>query len=366
MAGRSRSERLRCTLGLALGSALVVISLDAAGQGLPPMARAPDPPPAPAPTENALPASAEPASVTGPAAPATEVRDLGLTPDLERPWQITADVQYRTLLVTDGDPANDRRVIYRLQPGYEVLPALIAFVRFGLDQQFVRVDDEAGTRFEDTALGAYYVHSVDLSRLGWERSLGLFHRLRFYLPTSFQSQQQDLYTAAEWTTRARVQLTGAFYAGLVGVLQYRWHEYAEQAGPGGGTLPRFIVEGLAFAEWSPLVSERYGNLTAGLALVADETVHHSGRDPGSLAPGDLPPGTLAAGDDVVQSRGAETFVSPHYGYQLYLTYAPPVPANLTLTASLEQAGSVLSNGEPRLYFVHRDQTEVVLRATATF
>jgi hypothetical protein len=30
------------------------------------------------------------------------------------------------------------------------------------------------------------------------------------------------------------------------------------------------------------------------------------------------------------------------------------------------AGSVLSNGEPRLYFVHRDQTEIVLRATATF
>ena len=248
---------------LAAGSVVLAVSIDAVGQGLPPIAQAPAPtPPVSAVTPSLTPPPTEPST----AAPAkASVKDLGITPDLERPWQVTADVQYRALLVTDDNPANDRRAIYRLQGAYEVLPALFAFVRLGLDQRFVRVDDESGTRFEDIALGAYYVHSLNLSQTGWERSLGLFHRLRFYLPTSFLSQQQDLYTAAEWTSRGRVQIAGRFYAGLVGLLQYRFHEYAEQAGPGGGTLPRFILEGQAFAEWSPTLPDRYGGLTAGLA-----------------------------------------------------------------------------------------------------
>lgn len=298
------------------------------------------------------------------AAGESTARDLSLPPPSERRWQLMGDILYRTLAVTDRDPANDRRVIYRAQGNYEILPGLNAFLRMGIDQRFVRVDDESGMRFEDIAFGAFYVHALSLAPLGWDRTVGLFHRFRAYLPTGFESQQQDLYTALEWTSRARVNIVDQLFAGGRGVLQYRFHEYAEQAGPGGGTLPRFVAEAQLFVEYSPIVSARYGTLTVGADTYFSETVDYPARDPRTITAAALPPGTLDPGGGSIGAGGATTFAGPGYGFDLYATYAPR--PYLMFTASLEQGGSVLSNGGPHVYLFNRDETAVGLRATAIY
>jgi len=230
----------------------------------------------------------------------------------------------------------------------------------------VSVDGESGVRLEDLVLGATAEQSVPLTPLGWNRTLGLSHWFRIYLPTSFASQQQNLYLATEWSTRARVRLVGALFAGIRGTLHYRFHEYAEQSGPEGGTLPRLVAELRPFAEYTPLDSEKWGTITVGADLVGDETIDYPSRDPADIAASELPPGTLAGPRGSIGGAGSsDSFVTPHYGYDLYAAYTPPIPY-LSFVISLEQSGNVVRYGEPRLYFIHRDQTELVLQAVATF
>lgn len=296
-----------------------------------------------------------------------EARDLSLERPVGKDWQLLGDIQYRTLAVRDEDPANDQRMLYRLQAGYDPpVPGLTVFAHIGFEQRFVSVQGESGVRMEDAVLGAMFQHDVSLERLGWDRSLGFLHRLRFFLPTSFRSQQDDLYLAAQWSTRARVRLLDRLFAGLQGALHYRAYEYAEQAGPGGEALPHYAAEVLAFAEYSPLVSRELGSLTLGADVYADETIDYAARDPASLRAADLPPGTLAGSTGTLLGAGSnDTFVSPHFGYDFYVTYRPPIE-HLQLTASIEQVGNAVRYGESRVFLFHRDETELVLRLTATY
>jgi hypothetical protein len=298
------------------------------------------------------------------AEPAREARDLSLQRPIGKRWQLLGEVQYRALAVRDADPANDQRMLYGLQGSYALRPELLLAARVGLEQRFVRVDDESGVRFTDSALSALYQQSLSLAPLGWDRPLSLVHRLRVLLPTSFRSQQDDLLLATDWMTRARVRVTGQLFAGLRGLVQYRAHQFAEQAGPGGPALPRLVAEALAFAEYSPIVSPELGTLTLGGDVYADQTIDYPSRDPGSLDAADLPPGTLDSGD-VLGAGTTDTFASPHFGFDLYVIYQPPVE-HVLLMASLEQAGNAARYGETRLYLFHRDETEVALRVLLSY
>jgi hypothetical protein len=125
------------------------------------------------------------------------------------------------------------------------------------------------------------------------------------------------------------------------------------------------VELAPFAEYSPLVSDQWGTLTIGADLIGDETWYYPSRDPASIPSSQLPPGTLAGSDGSIAGAGSDNYVTPHYGYDLYVAYAPPIPY-LSFMVSLEQSGNVVRNGEPRLYFIHRDQTELALHLVATY
>jgi hypothetical protein len=308
-------------------------------------------------------ASPTPPGTVG-AEPAREARDLSLQRPLDKRWQLLGELQYRALAVRDDDPANDQRLLYGLQGSYALRPELLLSARVGLEQRFVSVDDESGLRFTDSALSALYQQTLSLAPLGWDRPLSLVHRLRALFPTSFRSQQDDLLFATDWMTRARVRLTGQLFAGLRGLLQYRAHEFAEQAGPGGQALPLLVAEALAFAEYSPIVSPELGTLTLGADVYADQTIDYASRDPGSLDANTLPPGTLD-GDDVLGAGTTDTFSSPHFGFDLYVIYQPPVE-HVLLMASLEQAGNAARYGETRLYLFHRDETEVALRVLLSY
>jgi hypothetical protein len=293
--------------------------------------------------------------------PPTEARDLSVQRPVTKPWQVLGEAQYRTLVVRDEDPANDQRMIYRLGFNYAVLPQLILSARGGVQQRFVAEPDESGLRLEDMALSALLLQNVDLAPFGWDRKLSLIHRLRLYLPTSRRSQQDDLYFAAEWMSRARVRVVDQLFTGLLGVLQYHAHDYAEQAGPGGEALPRVVAQALAFVEYSPIVSPSLGTLTVGADAYVDQVFDYPSRDPGQLSASELPPGTLAESTDTIIGSGTtDAFSNPRFGYDLYVVYQPPIE-HLLFTASLEQGGNAVRYGETRLFLFHRDETELALR-----
>lgn len=280
-------------------------------------------------------------------------------------WRLVGEAHYRSLLVTDEDPANDRYLLYRLQGTYFPLPWLGVFARVGLFQRFVAVDGESGLRLEDTELGATAEQRVALAPWGGDRTLLLSHALRVFLPTSFTSAQQDLYFAGEWSTRAQLRVWDQLVAGARGIVHYRFHEYAEQAGPGGATLPRLVLSARPFVEYTVLDGlQGLGTLTFGASLYGDQTFDYPARDPADLGAEELPPGTLTA-SDVRGAGSSDSFLDPHYGYALYGVYTLP-NRHLSVVLSLEQNGSVVRYGEPRLYFIHRDQTELVLALVGNY
>jgi hypothetical protein len=288
-----------------------------------------------------------------------------------RRWSVSAEAQLRMLMVSDSDPANDRAMAYRLQGGYEVLDWLTLLARVGVDQRFVAPEGESGVRLQDTLLAALASQSVSLKPLGWERTLALRHRLGLYLPTSFESREQDLYAAPEWLTQARLEPIARIACGLRGVLQYRFHEYAEQAGPGGGTLPRFVAEALAFVEYTPLESRELGVLTVGADAYGYESVDYPAREQGGLAGVTLPQGVDLDPDATGGAEASDVYAAPHYGYDLYVNYVPPIALgqgrdNFAFTASLEQGGNVLRNGEPRIFFFNRDETVLAFKVAARY
>jgi hypothetical protein len=288
-------------------------------------------------------------------------------------WSVSGEAQLRMLLVSDSDPANDRSLSYRLQGGYELLDWLTVLARVGLDQRFVAEEGESGLGVQDSLLAALVGQSVSLESLGWSRTLSLRHRLGLYLPTSRESREQDLYAATEWLTQARIEPLARLACGLRGVLQYRFHEYAEQAGPGGRTLPRFVVEGLAFVEYSPIVSPSLGTLTVGADVYGYESVDYPARGQGSLDGVTLPDGVELDPDATSGDSASETYAAPHYGYDLYVNYVPRIALspsssvdNFALTASLSQGGNVLRNGEPRVFFFNRDETVLAFKIAARY
>ena len=363
----TRASSVTAALGLAVSSA--VLPSVALGQGLPPQAASAgeEATTADGGAAAASPAADAPAAGEGttqagaPGSQAREARDLSLPRPDDKRWQVGGEMQYRTLVVRDTDPANDQRLFYRLQAGYEPLENLILSARAGVVQRFVSVEDESGVRLEDASLSALLQQSVGLESLGWDRQLTLAHRLRVYLPTSFNSQQEDLLFAAELSSRARVRVTGQLFAGLRGLVQYHAHSYAEQAGPAGAMQPRFVADALAFTEYSPLVSPKYGTLTVGGDIYVNQTFDYPSRDPSSIPASDLPQGTLADNTDTFLGAGSsDTFSSPNFGYDVYVLYQPPLE-HLLFMASLEQVGSAQRYGETHVYLFQRDETELALR-----
>lgn len=368
------------TLVSVVGSVVGSVAPAAAAEDKGSAAQAAQPPAAAVSSGSAAPAAAEPAAGAGLDTPAPaggvpvatgadlttgiDPRDALRRPPRDKSWRVAGEGHYRSLLVTDEDPANDRYLLYRLQGSYFPLPWLSVFARLGLFQRFAASEDESGLRLEDTVLGATAEQPVSLAPWGWERTLLLSHTLRVFLPTSFASSQQDLYFAGEWSTRAQLRLSDALVAGARGTVHYRFHEYAEQAGPGGVTLPRLVVSARPFVEYTVLRSERWGTLTFGGDVYGDETLHYPSRDPDTISAAALPPGTLSA-ESIRGAGSSDSYVTPHYGYDLYGVYLLP-NRHLFVVLSLEQNGNVVRYGEPRLYFIHRDQTELALAVGGNF
>lgn len=286
-----------------------------------------------------------------------------LAPD--KPWILYAELAARLLVVSDEDPANDRSVSYRAVGYWSLLEWLHLVGQVGATQHFVRVEDESGVRLQDVFLGALASQRASVDVFGAPRSLSLVHRAGAYLPTSFDSQQRDLYTALEWVTLARLALLERLGVGARGVLQYRFHRYAEAGGPAGGTLPRLLGEARVFIDYSPLLSARHGRLTVGAEVYGSESVDYAARPQSALEQTRLPAGVDASRVDTTGASASEVFSSPGYGYELYVAYAPPT-RGLLASLTFEQGSGLLRHGEPRLFLFHRDEASLTLSLSGTY
>lgn len=295
-------------------------------------------------------------------------RNIDLAQAEGKAWTVTGRVQFRTLVITDEDPANGRLLDYRLQASYALLEWLQVLARTGINQRFVAQPGESGVRMQDTLLAGVAIHSLSLKGIGLDRDVSFLHRLGVFLPTSFESQQQDLYLAPELLSQARVRLFDQVFFGLTGVFQYRFHKYAERAGYAeGGTLPRVVLAGLSFLEYTPLASKTFGSLTVGGDIYGYEIVHYPSHSQASVEQVSLPQGVSVRGEDLIGDQASTVHVSQQYGYDLYLTYVPPLPDhNLALTVSWEQGGRVLRDGVVNMFGFHRDETTLAFTLTARY
>jgi hypothetical protein len=72
-------------------------------------------------------------------------------------------------------------------------------------------------------------------------------------------------------------------------------------------------------------------------------------------------------EDRTGSAASDIYTVPQYGYDLYVSYVPPIEeVSLAFTIALEQGANVLRGGEPRVFFFHRDETLLSFTLTGRY
>lgn len=284
----------------------------------------------------------------------------------KRPFFVAASLQFRTPVINDEDPAGDRSMNYALTAGFKLGKGWQLLARMNLQQRFVAqggqlpsglpagtytVDgfdpdvQESGFQLGNLNLGAMFFNPVDVEVAGIKRNIFFIHRGMVYLPTSRQSQIQSFYLGLEGLTVARTNVIDQLYVAAAGLVQWRGHEFAQQNGQQGRTLPRFVFVGQLALEYLFSLGS-FGTLTLGADINGSETVNYPARD------------------SFASENSDAVFVRPAYGYDFYLTWVP-LPF-LSAGVAWEQGGNVVRNGIVNTFFFHRDETRLSFSVTARY
>lgn len=250
--------------------------------------------------------------------------------------------QYRQLAVVDEDPENNRLMIYGVRAQGRLTNALSIFVTTGLLQRFVAEEGESGFRMSDSRLGVAWRTPIDL---GGGTKLGMLNELSVFLPTSRQSQLQDMIAAPQ----ARVQFMLRPAKGLSFALsprfRYRFHQFAERAGLNGDMnvqLDTGVRGGLDYSFYS---HKTIGSFGVGASAGTTYFRNYDSRD---------------GFESEFSDQGAWNQV---YDWEAHLTYSVLM---FNFALSIEHGGNVLRNGVVNTFIAHRDETEMVLSAFAAF
>jgi hypothetical protein len=264
------------------------------------------------------------------APPADASQRPGGTAD-EQLVTLTGSAELRTLAIIDETPQNDTSVNWALRADTHLYEGGTVYARLGVLQRFVAPVGDTGLRLQDLSLGATYAHTVEL--------VSFVHRLAVSLPTSGESQRQLMYAAPTLASVARVTVLERLTLGLTGSFQYRFHGWAESdEGRGNNQL---VMGGGLSADVSLIDSDVFGSLSVG----ADISTTWLKRYPS------IPNHVSTASD--------QTFWLQDYGWGAYAYYTPwPF---LSASLGIEQGGSLLDEGIVRAHFLHRDETELVVR-----
>jgi hypothetical protein len=259
-------------------------------------------------------------------------------------------MQYRSLLVVDEDPANDRAMLYNLRADVRAFEKATAYVRVGMQQKFIAEPSESGFLLQDTVTGLTYKHKLDLAKWDVPRELTFAHQGLVYWPTSRASQNQALVMAPELKSDVSVQAIPHLTVGGEGRMQYRWHRYAERAGYGGGMNTQYVFGTRGYVEFDGFpIPEKFGSVSVSADVSSNWQRRYSPRE------------SLEAGS--VQPTSWNWYQS--YGWDASVGYTPK-QLPVTLSMSVEHGGGVLKNGIVNTFFANRDETELVFSLSGKF
>lgn len=268
-------------------------------------------------------------------------------------FSVSAALEYRSLVVVDPDPANDRHVVLAIKAEARPFEATTAFVRAGLLRRFWAEVGESGFFLQDLALGATYSHALRLDRLRIPRELSLHYLGQVYLPTSRASLTQSLYAAPDLRGTASVEVLPRLTAGLSAHFQYRFHKYAERAGLFGGMNTQYLLGGQLFAGYQVWSSERFGDVELEASGSTTYLRKYASREAYLSEASDAAP------------------LFQQYGWGVSATYRAPsrwvAPLEgLTFSLGIDHGGSVLRDGIVNTFLFHRDETELVAALSGTY
>lgn len=250
--------------------------------------------------------------------------------------------QFRQLAVVDEDPANGMTAVYAVRAQGRLTNSLSVFLTGGVIQRFVAEPEESGFNLLDSRIGVAWRTPVDL---GGGKRLGILNELSVFMPTSRNSQLQDMIAAPQ----ARVQFMFSPLKDTTVAIsprfRYRFHEFAERAG---------------------LQGDMNVQLDTGIRGGLDYTVYRN-KSIGSFGVGASAGTTYFKNYD--SREGYESQFSDQgawgqvYDWEAHVTYSVKM---FNFAVSVEQGGNVLRNGVVNTFFAHRDETEMVLSAFAMF
>lgn len=254
----------------------------------------------------------------------------------DKPFTLGVLAEFRTLAVSDEDPANDRGLFYRGELGWVVTERVSGFIRAGVAHRFVEAGTAPAVRFQDLQVGGVY---RDELRLSTDQKVDLRAQLGLFLPTSRASQRQTLYAAPELSVGATWSPMDwlGFDLGVLG--QYRFVQFAERDGPGAPMNTQLVLGASLGAFVTPYQTEN-------LRWVLGGSLSTTTRK------------RYASVDTFESPSSDETFWDQLYGWSLYTSFTPV--AWLTASLALEQGGPVLRDGVVNVFFTKLEETELVL------
>lgn len=254
----------------------------------------------------------------------------------DKPFTLGVSIQFRTLAVSDEDPANDRGLFYRGELGWAVTERVSGFIRAGVAHRFVEVGTAPAVRFQDMQVGGVYHDELHLAA---DQKVDLRAQLGLYLPTSRASQRQTLYAAPDLSVGATWSPVDWLGVDLGVLGQYRFVQFAERDGPGAPMNTQLVLGASLGASVTPYQAEdRRWVLGGAVSTTARKR--------------------YASADTFESPSSDETFWDQLYGWSVYTSFTPV--AWLTASLALEQGGPVLRDGVVNVFFTKLEETELVL------
>lgn len=250
--------------------------------------------------------------------------------------------QYRQLAVVDDDPENDHWMIYGVRGQGRLTDALSIFVTGGFSQRFVAEEGESGFQLLDSRVGVAWRTPIDL---GGGTQIGMLNELSVFLPTSRQSQLQDMIASPQARVQFMYNPTKSLSFALSPRFRYRFHQYAERAGLDGDMNVQLDTGVRGGGDYTIYSDAAIGSFGIGASAGTTYFRNYDSRD---------------GFESEFSDQGAWNQV---YDWEAHVTYSV---AMFNFAFSVEHGGNVLRNGVVNTFFAHRDETELVLSAFAAF
>ena len=251
-------------------------------------------------------------------------------------------VQHRQLAVVDDDYANDHMTVWAVRAQGRLTSDLSVFLTGGLLQRFVAEEGESPFRLLDSRIGLAWRTPVDL---GGGKKLGILNELSVFLPTSRNSQLQDMIVAPQARVQFMLQPIKGMTVALSPRFRYRAHSFAERAGlnaPMNIQIDTGIRGGI---DYTAVRFEKAGSIGVGASTGTTYVRKYDSRESFTSEQSD---------------QGVWLQV---YDWEAHVTYSVSM---FNFAVSVEQGGNVLRNGVVNTFFTQRDETELVFSAFAMF